>query len=67
MAHKRERNYLIDAIIAAGWTHRPCKHGTYVYPSDRSKRPITIPGTPSDWRSMRNALADLRRAGLPGI
>ena len=23
-----------------------------------------LPGTPSDWRSLRNSLADLRRAGF---
>lgn len=66
MADKSDWNQLMSAISAAGWTQRPCKHGIYVYPSDKSMRPITIPGTPSDWRSVHNARAVLRRAGLSG-
>lgn len=65
--HSSEWTILIDAIEDAGWTYRPCKHGLYVYPADRTHRPVTVPGTPSEFRSLRNTRAQLRRAGLVGI
>ncbi|MFD5808834.1 hypothetical protein [Rhodococcus aetherivorans] len=68
MAHRSsEWNALIAAIDEAGWTYRPCKHGLYVYPADRTVRPVTLPGTPGGYRSLCNARAQLRRAGLVGI
>lgn len=62
-----EWNTLITAIETAGWAYRPCKRGLYVYPSDRTRRPVTLPGTPGEFRSLCNARAQLRRAGLTGI
>lgn len=67
MARHREWKDLIEAIDAAGWRKRPCKHGTYVYPPHPNSRPITIPGTPSEYRGPRNIRAALRRAGLPDV
>lgn len=63
----REWNTLLIAIDTAGWTYRPCKHGLYVYPADRTTRPVTLAGTPGGFRSLANARAQLRRAGLVGI
>ncbi|MDO1481588.1 hypothetical protein [Rhodococcus ruber] len=64
MARRSEWKPLLDAVTTSGWTYRRCKHGLYIYPADRTKRPITVPGTPGDHRAVRNARADLRRAGL---
>lgn len=63
----REWDTVIKAIAAAGWSYRPCKHGLYVYPADRTVRPITVAGSPGEFRSLANTRAQLRRAGLAGI
>ncbi|OZF42285.1 hypothetical protein CH293_26525 [Rhodococcus sp. 14-2470-1b] len=67
MAKRNEWKPLMDAVQAAGWTYRASKHGTYVYPAEPGVRPVTIPGTPGDYRSLRNTRAQLRRAGLTGV
>lgn len=63
----REWDTVIKAIATAGWSYRPCKHGLYVYPADRALRPVTVAGTPGEFRSLANTRAQLRRAGLSGI
>jgi hypothetical protein len=35
-----------------------------VFVKDASVRPVRIPITPSDWRSLENCKAELRRAGV---
>ena len=35
-----------------------------VFPADKTKAMVRIPKTPSDWRSLENCKAELRRAGL---
>lgn len=55
---------LFDAIDAAGWKRRPCKHGVHVFLANHAARPITIPGAPGEFRALQNARAALRRAGL---
>lgn len=35
-----------------------------VFPKDKTVRPVRIPTTPSDWRSLENCKSDLRKAGL---
>nr|WP_296779000.1 hypothetical protein [Rhodococcus sp. (in: high G+C Gram-positive bacteria)] len=67
MARRNEWKSLLTAAEKAGWTHRPCKHGLYVYPPTEGARPIVLGGTPSDHRSYMNTRAALRRAGLTGI
>lgn len=62
-----EWNTLVSAIENAGWKCRPCKHGLYVYPADRTHRAVTLSGTPGEFRALNNARAQLRRAGLTGI
>jgi hypothetical protein len=65
MGHRNEWGELTKAITNSGWSMRKCRHGLYVYPVDRTRRPVTVPGTPGDYRSFRNARADVRRAALP--
>ncbi|MFY9586749.1 MAG: hypothetical protein WAT66_04760 [Actinomycetota bacterium] len=35
-----------------------------VFPADKTKAMVRIPRTPSDWRSLENCKAELRRAGI---
>ncbi|CAN5428895.1 hypothetical protein BH09ACT9_BH09ACT9_02820 [soil metagenome] len=67
MSKGSEWKPLIDAVIESGWQFRNSRHGIYVYPADSSRRPITLAGTPGDVRSVRNARAQLRRAGLINV
>ncbi|OZC59783.1 hypothetical protein CH267_06760 [Rhodococcus sp. 06-621-2] len=64
MARRNEWKPLLDAVTAAGWTVRHSKHGLFLYPADPEQRPVTLPGTPGSSRSVKNARADLKRAGL---
>ena len=40
------------------------KKGLMIYPADRTQQPVSIHGTPSDQRAIRNAIAQLRRSGF---
>jgi len=64
MTRRSEWKQLLDAVGAAGWTVRHSKHGLFLYPADTNRRPVTLPGTPGSSRSVKNARADLKRAGL---
>jgi predicted RNA binding protein YcfA (HicA-like mRNA interferase family) len=60
----KEAREIAKKLEAQGWRvdyHR--KGHAIAYPPDRSKRPVTIPGTPSDHRWKKNLIAELRRAG----
>ena len=49
----------VDALIRKGWRlERGSKHPKLYPPSGR---PVTLPGTPSEWRATANCLALLRR------
>jgi len=60
----KELRKLLDAIEAAGFTAKRTSDGHYVVRSGEGGYVTTLAGTPSDWRSNRNALAALRRAGV---
>jgi hypothetical protein len=64
MSNRTEWAELMTTVRDSGWATRKCRHGVFVYPPSRSVRPITIPGTPGEYRSFRNCRAELRRAGL---
>lgn len=64
MSNKTDLAHIVSVVAASGWKSRRCRHGQFVYPTDKTIPPITIPGTPSDYRSIRNCRAQLRRAGL---
>lgn len=63
MAGASETNKLIRKIRKAGWTVCKTKkaHWKVTSPSGES---VVLPSTPSEYRSMRNTRALLRRAGL---
>lgn len=54
------------AASAAGWrVERTQKSHYKFFPPDTSKGIVTVEGTPSDHRSIRNTRSRLRAAGLP--
>ena len=62
----RENREVIDAAIAQGWTYRPSKGGSHLRltPPDPDKDSVTIGGTPSDFRSRRNTISQMKQNGL---
>ena len=62
---KKEIRQLIKELEKQGFRVTQAGSGHFIaWPPDVEVRPVTIPSTPSDYRSMRNTLADLRRAGF---
>lgn len=59
----KELKELCDKDAAVRVVERGTKHWI-VKMHDKSIRPIRIPTTPSDWRSLENCKAELRRAGV---
>lgn len=54
---------LIKKLEAQGFTVTPTRNGHYRV-SKNGTSVTTLPGTPSDHRSMKNCLAYLKRAGF---
>ena len=54
---------LVAAVLAVGGEVKQCRGHFKVYVA--GVLTTTLPGTPSDPRSLKNAIAHLRRAGLP--
>jgi hypothetical protein len=51
-------------LAAEGWIVSLSHKGHYRFvPPDRSREIVVWSGTPSDWRSYRNAIGQLRRSG----
>lgn len=66
MARKvhKDLKKLLDLIDSTpGFTHHPARNGHILVDKD-GRRVCVLAGTPSDWRSWKNSIADLRRAGL---
>ena len=54
---------LVKALEAQDFEVRATKR-QHLTVSKNGQWVTTLPGTPSDWRSMRNAMAALKRAGF---
>jgi len=54
---------LVKALEAQDFEVRATKR-QHLKVSKNGRWVTTLPGTPSDWRSMRNAMAALKRAGF---
>lgn len=61
----KDLRVLLSRVEAAGGTVKPCRRSSHwkVYNAE-GRYVTTICGTPSDWRSWRNDIANLRRAGI---
>lgn len=60
---KKEIKVLIKDLTRQGFEVRLTRRGHHMVSKDGGAI-TTFPGTPSDWRSLRNSLAALRRAGF---
>jgi hypothetical protein len=61
---------LVYTALAQGWRGGCAASGRghiKLYPKDRSKAPVPVSGTPSEYRGLKNLRAQLRRAGLEGV
>lgn len=62
MATKEVRK-LVKALREQGWRVEETRKGHFQAFAPSGVGIVTIPGTPSDHRAMRNVMADLRRFG----
>lgn len=63
MASKEGRK-LVKALQEQGWRVEPTKKGHFLAYAPDGVGLVTIPGTPSDSRSLRNTISDLRKHGF---
>jgi hypothetical protein len=61
----REARKLLDWAVANGWRIRRCGSGHVQAMSPDGLAIVTVSATASDGRALRNAEADMYRAGLP--
>lgn len=54
---------LVRKLEQQGWRIDTTGRHVKCYPPDRSRQMVVLPSTPSDHRSLRNAVAMLRRSG----
>jgi hypothetical protein len=60
----KEYREVVDYQIAVhGWRYETGRRHPVLYPDDPNQPAIRIPTTPSDRRSLRNFIAQVRRAG----
>ncbi len=55
---------LLDAAKEKGWRVEQTKKGHWRCYAPDGENIVTLPGTPSDRRSIRNAIAQMRRYGF---
>lgn len=69
---RKDMNDLIRLAVSQGWRHTRTSKGHHrlIPPPGQKDRngypafPVTLPSTPSDHRSIKNCMAQLRRFGL---
>ena len=61
----KDTEKVLKALKEQGWRIERTKKNHYMaYPPDKSKGPVDLGGTPSDHRSIRNALSLLKQRGF---
>lgn len=60
----RDIRELLQVCEDQGFHVRTTKGGHYLVTSPDREAVTTVPSTPSDWRSLRNCVAALRRYGF---
>jgi len=53
---------VLEAAQEQGWRIRPTRDGAMLLAPNGSGK-VTVHGTPSDWRALRNAISEMRREG----
>ena len=60
----KEIKVLIKALEDQGWRVEQTRGGHYkAWPPEKSRKMVTMPATPSDHRSMKNTIRDLKHSG----
>lgn len=60
---KKDIKDLLRRLVRSGYSVRMTRSNHWMVSLD-GQLVTVLPGTPSDWRSYRNSLADLKRAGF---
>lgn len=60
---KDYRDIVNHQIEHLGWRYEKGGRHPKLYPADITKSPITLASTPSDYRAIKNFIAQIRRAG----
>ena len=60
---KEYREIAQHLVDAQGWRYRTGKRHPKLYPAEPTQSPIPVPTTPSDRRSLKNFVSQVRRAG----
>jgi len=63
MSIKKEFKELLKSVEEQGGKIKPTKKGCQVL-APNGKDIVTLDRTPSDWRALSNAVAELRKAGF---
>lgn len=63
--NSKEVKRLVAEAPSWGWRVQETKKGWMLFPPDKSLSGVTVHKTPSDGRSWKNTLADLRKRGAP--
>ena len=62
---KKDTKRILEALDEQGWRVGRTKKGHYMaYPPDKSQGPVFLGSTPSDQRSLLNALSLLKQRGF---
>jgi predicted RNA binding protein YcfA (HicA-like mRNA interferase family) len=59
----KEIRDIVKKLEKQGWRIEQGGKHLKAYPADKSMPLVVIPGTPSDHRSLKNLIAQLRRSG----
>lgn len=60
----KEIKALIKALEDQGWRVEQARSGHYkAFPPDKGQDMVTMPSTPSDHRSLKNTIRDLKHSG----
>lgn len=61
----KDTQEILEELDEQGWRVEKTKKGHYMaYPPDKSQGPVNLGGTPSDRRSLNNALSLLKQRGF---
>lgn len=59
----KEYGAILAKLEAQGWRVRQGTRHVRLFPPDLGQPPYTMSNSPSDWRSWRNMLCELKRRG----
>lgn len=60
---EKDLRKIVKRLEKQGWRVEHGKTHTKLFPPDKTKPIVVVPNTPSDHRSLRNSIAQIRRSG----